>query len=116
MQNKILNKYQKVLRSKQTDAENTLWYHLKNRRLHGFKFRRQHILKGYIVDFICLERNLVIELDGGQHTVQVAYDNTRDAALVADGFKVLRFRYHEVLLETDIVLNVISEALLSDMH
>ena len=65
-----LKRFQKQLRTSQTDAESILWYHLKNRRLEGYKFRRQHILHGYIVDFVCLENKVVVELDGGQHAEQ----------------------------------------------
>ena len=87
----MLKRFQKALRTNQTEAENRLWYHLRNRRFQGWKFRRQHILEGYIVDFVCLERRLVIELDGGQHADQKAYDNQRTLALEKVGFKVIRF-------------------------
>jgi very-short-patch-repair endonuclease len=56
-----------VLRRSQTDAEAKLWWHLRDRRLSGFKFRRQYPVGRYIVDFICLEARVVVELDGGQH-------------------------------------------------
>jgi very-short-patch-repair endonuclease len=67
------------LRSNQTDAENRIWYHLRNRRFHTLKFRRQYSIGCYIVDFICFEEKLIIELDGGQviyNNVKAPYDHT----------------------------------------
>ncbi|KAB2832516.1 MAG: endonuclease domain-containing protein [Caedimonadaceae bacterium] len=93
----MLKRFQKSLRTNQTDAESRLWYHIRNRRFQGWKFRRQHILQGYIVDFVCLERKLVIELGGGQHADRKAYDNCRTRALEKDGFKVIRFWNNDVL-------------------
>jgi very-short-patch-repair endonuclease len=72
---KRLEKFKKSLRTSQTNAESILWYHLRNRGLNKYKFRRQHVLQEYIVDFVCLEMKLVIELDGGQHVEQKAYNN-----------------------------------------
>ena len=103
----MLNRFKKTLRTNQTDAESRLWYHLRDRRFQGWKFRRQHILQGYIVDFVCLERKLVIELDGGQHAEQEAYDNRRTRVLEKDGFKVIRFWNNEVLTNTEGVLEMI---------
>jgi very-short-patch-repair endonuclease len=68
------------------------------------KFRRQRPLGRYIVDFVCLERGLIVELDGGQHAEQLAYDHQREAWLLGQGFVVLRFWNHEVLLQTEAVL------------
>ena len=100
------------LRQQQTDAENRLWQHLRNRQL-GVKFRRQHPLAHYILDFVCLESNLVIELDGGQHATDgaVAYDTQRSALLAQQGLRVLRFWNHDVLQNTEGVLATIQAAL-----
>jgi very-short-patch-repair endonuclease len=68
----------KELRRNQTDAERTLWTHLRDRRLEGYKFRRQRPLGRYIVDLICLEEMLVVEVDGGQHSWQQLYDSERN--------------------------------------
>ena len=103
----MLEHFQKSLRKTQTDAESLLWYHLRNRNLDGFKFRRQHILKGYIVDFVCLEKKLIIELDGSQHAMRQAYDNVRTQKLQNDGFKVLRFWNNEILDNIEGVWEVI---------
>jgi len=86
------------LRKKSTPQEIKLWAHLKNRQFHNLKFRRQHIIDKYIVDFICLEKKLIIELDGQQHKREkdVKYDAKRNDYLKNLGFKVLRFWNNEV--------------------
>ncbi len=99
------------LRREQTDAERTLWRQLRNRRLLGWKFRRQHRIGPYFADFVCLEAGLVIELDGSQHLDGVAYDAVRTARLRREGFGVLRFWNDLVLRETDAVLAAITIAL-----
>ena len=100
----------KQLRRGQTDAEAKLWSRLRAEQL-GVKFRRQHRMDGYILDFVCLERGLVIELDGSQHFDQAAYDERRTASLESMGFSVLRFWNNDVLLRTDDVLERIAAAL-----
>ncbi|MDB5859105.1 MAG: hypothetical protein JWQ76_2794 [Ramlibacter sp.] len=97
----------KALRKVPTDAESLLWRHLRNRQFQGLKFRRQHPIGKYYADFACLEIGLVIELDGGQHGEQMAYDARREAAMKALGFQTLRFWNHEVLGQTDAVLEKI---------
>jgi very-short-patch-repair endonuclease len=97
------------LRRDSTDAERVLWRHLKDRRLEGLKFRRQHPVGPYIVDFVCPERQLIIEVDGGQHADSVS-DEKRDAALQARGFRVLRFWNPQVLKELEGVLTTIALA------
>ena len=107
----MLHKFKKSLRKNQTDAETRLWYYLRNRRLDGCKFRRQHILQGYIVDFVCLEHKLIIELDGRQHATQRAYDEKRTQKLQQEGFRVLRFWNNDVLNNIEGVWEVISNSL-----
>lgn len=85
------------LRRESTDAERRLWALLRNRRLDGWKFRRQHPLGPYVVDFACLEAGLVVELDGPIHQAQAEYDAARDAYLAARGFTVLRLPNAQVL-------------------
>ena len=101
----------KKLRKNMTDAERLLWQHLRNRRLGGFKFRRQRPIGPYIVDFICLEKQIVIEVDGGQHAGQLESDSKRSAYLKEKGYKVLRFWNNEVLQETESVLSVVLSSL-----
>ncbi len=99
------------LRKNPTEAEQVLWRHLRMRQLGGFKFRRQQPLGPYIVDFVSFEKALIIELDGGQHSEQVAYDSERTAWLATQGFRVLRFWNDQVLKQIEAVKEVISEAL-----
>ena len=99
------------LRREQSDAEYVLWMQLRARKFLGLKFRRQHQLGPYITDFCCIEKLLVIELDGSQHLGQVAYDERRTEWLNSAGFRVLRFWNHEVLLGIEDVLARIKQFL-----
>lgn len=101
----------RVLRKNPTEAERTLWKHLRLRQLEGQKFRRQQPLGLYIVDFICIKKRLIVELDGGKHAEQVVPDAERTAWLEAQGFRVLRFWNHEVLKDIEAVIDVIRRAL-----
>jgi len=103
--------YAGYLRTHQTDAEKSLWHALRNRRLAGFKFRRQHPITPYIVDFVSLEHRLIIELDGGQHAGRQEYDDERTSVLHAQGFRVLRFWNHQVLANREDVLEMILQKL-----
>jgi very-short-patch-repair endonuclease len=94
----------RALRKRMTDAERLLWRHLRNRELGGWKFRRQYPVGPFIVDFICLEKNVVIEVDGGQHADKEELDSQRSAYLNKMGYKVFRFWDNEVLQETQAVL------------
>jgi len=95
----------KDLRQSQTEAEEFVWSQLRSRRFAGFKFRRQFPLGRYIVDFICLDRRVIVELDGGQHNEahHRAYDTRRDAWLKRQGFEVLRFWNNDVFLEWEAI-------------
>ena len=99
------------LRRDQTDAEQMLWARLRNRQLDGWKFRRQVPLGKFVVDFVCYDEKLVVELDGGQHGENPDDDATRTAWLEARGFRVLRFWNHEVLENLEGVLTIIAKAL-----
>jgi very-short-patch-repair endonuclease len=88
------------LRSDMTEAERRLWSLLRDRRLTGYKFRRQRPLGPFIVDFVCMEHRLVIEVDGGQHADNEA-DTRRTAWLEAEGWHVIRFWNNEVLSNSD---------------
>lgn len=104
----------RALRERSTEAERLLWSRLRDRRLSSHKFRRQHPLGPYVVDFACLARNLVVELDGGQHANAVEADARRTHWLEQQGFRVVRFWNNEVLDNTDGVLRVIAAALSGD--
>ena len=101
--------FARELRKNQTDAENLLWMVVRGRRFDGFKFRRQQPLGGYILDFYCHEALLAIELDGGGHAEdqQIEYDRVRSEVLASAGVDVLRFWNHDVLQNTESVLEVI---------
>ena len=91
MQNRARN-----LRKNRTDAENRMWYYLRNRRLAGYKFVREKVVGKYIADFVCREKKLIIEVDGGQHMAAAAYDQQRTKDLEAIGYQVVRFWNNEV--------------------
>jgi very-short-patch-repair endonuclease len=97
-------------RQHQTDAEEVLWQVLRDRQLHGIKFRRQAAVSRFIFDFYCPAAKLVIELDGPVHDHQQERDEARTAALEARGFRVIRFRNEEVFEELPSVLERIVAA------
>ena len=101
------------LRANQTEAESCLWSLLRNRQMYGFKFRRQHQFGDYIADFYCHEAQLVIECDGSIHQTNEnwQHDQARDAYMVGQGLRVLRFKNEDVLNNTDEVVRKIAECL-----
>ena len=104
----------KCMRKEPTDAEAALWELLRDKKL-GDKFRRQHLIDDFIVDFVCLSKNLVIEVDGGYHNdpTQKEYDQQRTLYLNEKGFKVIRFTNEEVLGNTEAVLTKIKDILVN---
>ena len=92
-----------------TDVERTLWFAVRDRRLGGFKFRRQATIGHYVVDFLCVEARLVVELDGGQHSEEK--DARRTAFIEAQGYRIIRFWNNEVIESLEVVLEVILAAL-----
>jgi very-short-patch-repair endonuclease len=99
------------LRENQTDVESKLWSRLRDRQFNGVKFRRQHPIGAFVVDFCCVERGLVVELDGGQHAERSDVDERRTRVLERLGYRVLRFWDSEVISNFDGMLERISEAL-----
>jgi adenine-specific DNA-methyltransferase len=99
------------LRKNMTEAERILWKHLRLRQFAGHKFRRQQPIGQYIVDFVCFEKRLIIEVDGSQHSEPNLTDMGRTEWLQAEGFRVLRFWNNQVLAETEAVKEKISETL-----
>lgn len=95
------------LRHRMTDAERALWRHVRGRRFRNWKFRRQHVIGDFIVDFVCLEARLIVELDGGQHVDRSLQDAERTRTLECEGFRVLRFWNDDVLIHIDAVLETI---------
>jgi very-short-patch-repair endonuclease len=102
--------FAKHLRTTMTEAEHRLWFHLRAHRFAGFKFRRQQPVGHYVVDFISFSERMIIEADGGQHNASGS-DRTRDAWLEREGFRVLRFWNHDILQNTQAVLDAIWNAL-----
>ena len=100
----------KTLRHRMTDSERQLWTQFRAHRLAPWKFKRQQPLGPYIVDFVCSQTHLIIEVDGGQH-LDSEPDRIRGAWLEGQGFRVLRFWNNEVLKETPAVLEKILEVL-----
>ena len=101
--------YSKELRKNMTDAENLLWYYLRDKQLAGLKFRRQEAIDRYIADFVCYEKKLIIELDGGQHNEDenIKKDAVRQNYLEKNGFKILRFWNNEIFENMEGVLTTI---------
>lgn len=103
------NPHASQLRREATDAEQKVWLAVRDRRLVGFKFRRQAMIGPFVVDFLCARKRLIVELDGGQHTEEG--DRRRTAFLEARGYRVLRFWNNEMLGNTDGALIVVLDHL-----
>lgn len=97
----------RTLRKSSTDAEKLLWSRLRSKQIQGHKFRRQEQIGRFIVDFVCYERKLVVEADGGQHAVEKEKDAERTAWLNSQNFTVVRFWNHEILTNLEGVLEKI---------
>ena len=97
----------RCFRKNMTDAENRIWYFLRNRRLNGYKFVREVVIGPYIADFVCREKKLIIEIDGSQHAEAVQYDKCRTEFLEMNGYSVLRFWNNEVFKDIQSVLETI---------
>jgi very-short-patch-repair endonuclease len=92
--------YARAMRADSTKAESMLWKAIRNKQLEGFKVKRQVPIENYIVDFVCFDARLIIEVDGSQHT-ESEYDKQRDAELSQAGFRILRFWNDEVTKNLD---------------
>ena len=106
---KTANNNAKKLRQNQTDTESILWHYLRNRALNNIKFRRQVPIGKYIVDFVCMEKKLIIELDGSQHLENnsIEYDQNRTEYLVDLGYKVIRIYNNDISKNVKSVLEYI---------
>jgi 5-methyltetrahydrofolate--homocysteine methyltransferase len=109
----LLLEYSKKMRNQPTEAESLLWDVLSNKKLNGYKFRRQHIIGNYITDFICLKTNLIVEVDGSVHQLpeNKISDKERTEWLQEEGYRVIRFRNNEVLSNLDKILEEIKQEL-----
>ena len=100
-----------VLRKNLTDAERRLWKMLRGRQMHGYKFRRQHPFLDFVLDFVCVDARLVLEVDGGQHGENEQADKARTKRLELAGFRVLRFWNNEVMENIEGVYEVVLQTL-----
>ena len=106
----LLRHRAKQMRSDPTPAEHRLWQILRAKRLAGFKFKRQLVIDHYVADFVCIQRRVIVEADGGQHS-ESAHDAKRDAYLRAQGFRILRFWNSDIFDNEEGVLTSILDAL-----
>ena len=116
MKNKGQKKLRKILKARElrkelTEAEKALWKYLRDRRFFKKKFRRQHVFRGFILDFYCPEDKLAIELDGPIHLKQKDYDFLRQKCIEDHGIKMLRFKNEEVINNLKNVLQTIKKIL-----
>jgi very-short-patch-repair endonuclease len=101
----------RTMRTSPVAMEQLFWSEVRNRKLGGYKFKRQHLIGHYIVDFVCLEHRLVVELDGPFHAERAEYDARRDGFLQAQGYRVLRFPNSYAADDIGIVLLTVKHAL-----
>ena len=103
----------RTLRRQQTEAEKRLWWFLRNRQVSNCKFRRQQAIASFTVDFFCIEKGLIVELDGGQHAEESEkeYDEARTNFFASKGYRTMRFWNHDVLTNTEGVLTAIQTVL-----
>ena len=99
-----------------TDAENRMWYYLRNRRLGGYKFIREQVIGNYIADFVCREKKLIIEIDVSQHIEAIAYDVFRTNELEKRGYRVLRIWNNDVFKNIQGVMDNILNLLSTEPH
>ena len=104
---RTLDSLARNLRKNLTDTEKFLWRSLKSKQLNGLRFRRQAPIGPYIVDFVCFERRVIVECDGGQHAFQIQRDKERDQWFDNEGYRVLRFWDSDVLKNPEGVLEAI---------
>ena len=104
------------LRQNMPLAENLMWYYLRGRRLGGYKFVRQQVIDNYIVDFVCREKKLIVEVDGGQHMNATEYDEHRTRVLEGRGYQVLRVWNNDVFQNTSGVMEKILALLETEPH
>lgn len=93
----IKKQFARQLRKSQTDTEKIMWKLLRDRRFQGIKFRRQHVVKGFVADFCCHTLKFIIEIDGWVHDKQKDYDKVRENILRSKGYTIIRFKNDEVV-------------------
>ncbi|MGC9953595.1 MAG: DUF559 domain-containing protein [Rhizomicrobium sp.] len=101
----------RAMRRKPVELEKLFWSEVRNRKLGGYKFKRQYLIGRYIVNFVCIEKKLIVELDGPFHPMRQAYDEERDTYLNSQGYRVLRFPNSYAADDIGIVLLTVKNAL-----
>lgn len=107
----IKKEFARGLRKNQTEAEKVVWELVRDRRFLGLKFRRQHVLYGFVVDFFCYEYQFAIEIDGGIHDKQKDYDQAREEVLMSKGISVLRIKNWQVFRNRNLILSKIKKCI-----
>ena len=105
----IKKEFARILRKQQTPEEMIVWDFLRNRRFQGLKFRRQHVIEGFVVDFYCHELSLAIEIDGGIHDRQKDYDELRQGLIESRGIRFIRVRNEEIRRDIHVLQEKIME-------
>jgi very-short-patch-repair endonuclease len=107
----IKKTFARQLRKDQTKAEKTVWELIRNRKCRGLKFRRQHVIEGFVLDFYCHEARLGIEIDGGIHIKRKDYDLLRQEAIESEGITIIRVTNNEIKKDKRSILNKIKETI-----
>ncbi len=107
MNSKLKTQQARHLRKNMTDAERKIWHSIKGKKIKNHRFRRQHPIGPYIVDFVCLENRIVIEIDGGQHAWQKETDEKRTKWLESEGYRVIRFWNNQIMNEFNGVIQIL---------
>ena len=107
--------FAKQLRKDATEEERLVWHELRNRRYRNLKFRRQHVIEGFVVDFFCVELNLAIELDGSIHQMQKEYDEIRQAVIEEKGIRFIRITNEQIKSNMNLLFESI-DRLMTDNH
>ncbi len=103
--------FARQLRRYETKAEKIIWRLLRNRRFQGFKFRRQHVVEGFVADFCCHKLKFIVEIDGWVHKKQKRYDEIRDIILMSKGYSIIRFKNEDVVEDLSKVCQDLENAL-----
>ena len=107
----IKKRFARILRKEQTKAERLIWELIRGRKFMGLKFRRQHVIEGFVLDFYCRELKLGIEIDGGIHLKRKEYDRLRQEIVESEGINIIRIKNQEIANNKRSILNKIKEVI-----
>ena len=111
----IKKQFARQLRKNETKAEKLVWETIRDRKLMGLKFRRQHVVQGFVLDFYCQEARLGIEIDGSVHSKRQNYDRIRQDIIESKGISVVRIRNHQILNNKGSILNTVRKAVVKHL-